>query len=577
VDAGGGAVTGAPPLASVLSDFGDALDFIVDRQESRAGGTEVGGTQLLGLLGDHLLISGASLLLGIAIALPLGLWLGHTGRGTFIPIGIANVGRAVPSLALIVFFVAYLGTGFVNVMLALALLAIPPVVANAYTGVRQADRDAVDAARGMGLGGWRIVRDVELPLALPLVFGGIRTSAVNVVATATIAPLAGVSSLGDPIISYGVYGDAGRLGGAIVVALLAVATELSLAAAQRAVTPTPLKRRTPAVKHRTLFALLGLFACMLALSACGDDEETGGTSGGGEAAQTQPSGERANAIQRDPANAQTTITVGSKNFTEQRLLGEIYAQGLAAAGFRTETELSLGDEQTAQRALSRGAIDGYPEYTGTALLSLCDVPTDQIPNDAQQAFQRARECFAEDELTAFPPTPFTSSNEVGVKEEVAERLGLRRISDLGRVDQDFTLYGSPECRQRRDCLLGLREVYDLDFRRFVPVSIDLRHDVLDRGEEVASIVFTTDPQIRREGIRLLEDDRGMFPPYNSTFVVRNEVAQQGGESLRRTVEQVQRGLTDEVMQELNARVDIDREEVRDVARAYLRESGLIAG
>jgi glycine betaine/choline ABC-type transport system substrate-binding protein/ABC-type proline/glycine betaine transport system permease subunit len=569
---------GAPPLASVLSDFGDALDFIVNKQESRAGGTEVGGTQLLGLLGDHLLISGASLLLGIAIALPLGLWLGHTGRGTFIPIGVANVGRAVPSLALIVFFVAYLGTGFVNVMFALALLAIPPVLANAYTGVRQADRDAVDAARGMGLSGWRIVRDVELPLALPLVFGGIRTSAVNVVATATIAPLAGVSSLGDPIISFGVYGDAGRLGGSIVVALLAVATELSLAAAQRAVTPTPLKRRTPAVKHRTLFALLGLFACMLALSACGDDEETSSTgTGGGEAAQTQESGERQTAIQRDPANAQTTITVGSKNFTEQRLLGEIYAQGLEAAGFRTETELNLGDERTAQRALERGTIDGYPEYTGTALLSLCDVPTDEIPNDPQQAFQRTRECFAEDDLTAFPPTPFTSSNEVGVKEEVAERNGLRRISDLARVDQDFTLYGSPECRQRTDCLLGLRQTYDLDFRRFVPVSIDLRHDVLDRGENVASIVFTTDPQNRREGIRLLEDDRGMFPPYNSTFVVRNEIAQQGGEALQRTIEQVQRGLTDEVMQELNARVDIDREEVRDVARAYLRESGLVAG
>ncbi|CAA9518000.1 MAG: ABC transporter, permease protein (cluster 13, osmolytes) [uncultured Solirubrobacteraceae bacterium] len=220
-----------------MSQFGDAIEFIFTTQESRAGGSEVGGTQLLGLLGDHLLLSGASFALGVAVALPLGLWLGHTGRGSFLPLGIANVGRAIPSLALIVFFVAYIGTGFTNVMLALALLAIPPVLANAYTGVRQVDPDAVDAARGMGMTGTEVVRRVELPLAMPLVLGGVRTSAVNVVATATIAPLAGVSSLGDPIIAYGVYGDAGRLGASIVVALVAVGSELGLAGIQRLLSP----------------------------------------------------------------------------------------------------------------------------------------------------------------------------------------------------------------------------------------------------------------------------------------------------------------------------------------------------
>lgn len=232
-------MTGAEPvLASLASDFGDALDFIFTSQESRAGGSEIGGPEILRLLWDHLLLSVAALGLGTLLALPLGLWLGHTGRGSFLPVGVANIGRAVPSIALIVFFVAYLGTGFANVMFALALLAVPPILANTYTGVRGADPDAVDAARGMGMSGVQVARRVELPLAAPLVMGGIRTSAVNVVATATIAPLAGVASLGDPIISYGVYGDAGRLGASIVVAVLAVATELGLAGVQRRVTPT---------------------------------------------------------------------------------------------------------------------------------------------------------------------------------------------------------------------------------------------------------------------------------------------------------------------------------------------------
>jgi osmoprotectant transport system permease protein len=241
VDAGGHV---SAPAASIAGDFADAFDFIFHAQESRSGGSDVGGSQLLGLLADHLALSATSIALGVAIAVPLGVWLGHTRRGTFLAVGVANIGRAVPSIALIAFFFAYLGTGFMNVALALTLLAIPPVLANTYVGIRQAEADAVDAAEGMGMTGLQVVRHVELPLAAPLVFGGVRTSAVNVVATATIAPLAGVSSLGDPIIAYGVYGDAGRLGASIVIAALAIATELGFGVIQRFADPMSTTRRS---------------------------------------------------------------------------------------------------------------------------------------------------------------------------------------------------------------------------------------------------------------------------------------------------------------------------------------------
>ena len=231
-------------IASVLSDFGDAFEFIFTERESRAGGAEIGGTQLLELLWNHFALSAVAMAVGIAVAVPVGVWLGHTRRGTFLAVGVANVGRAVPAIALIAIFFAFLGTGFLNIALALALLAIPPILANAYVGVRQVEPDAVDAARGMGMTGAQIVRRVELPLALPLVFGGIRTSAVNVVATATIAPLAGVSSLGDPIIAFGVYGESGRLGASMVVAAVAVATEVTFGLAQRLADPLPSRRRT---------------------------------------------------------------------------------------------------------------------------------------------------------------------------------------------------------------------------------------------------------------------------------------------------------------------------------------------
>ncbi|HZB07319.1 MAG TPA: ABC transporter permease [Thermoleophilaceae bacterium] len=225
-----------------MNDFVEAVKFIFDERESPAGGTQVGGlAELWELMWPHLKLSGASMAIACAIAIPLGLWLGHKRRGGFLAINASNVGRAIPSLALIAFFVAYVGVGFTNLTLALVLLAIPPILTNAYTGVSQVERDTVDAATGMGMTGKQVVRRVELPLALPLMFAGIRISAVNVVATATIAPLAGVTTLGDPIINVNTYGDEGRLAAAIVVALLAVATEVVLGMAQRVVTPRGLR------------------------------------------------------------------------------------------------------------------------------------------------------------------------------------------------------------------------------------------------------------------------------------------------------------------------------------------------
>jgi osmoprotectant transport system permease protein len=224
-----------------MNEFQDAINFIFHSRESLTGGVKVGGAEIWSLLAKHLELSFAALGLACLISVPLGLWLGHIRRGQFLAISISNIGRAVPTLALIAFFIAYFGVGFTNVMFALMLLAIPPILTNAYVGITQVDPDTVDAARGLGMTGFQMVRKVELPLALPLIFGGIRISAVNVIATATIAPLAGVVTLGNPIINAQVYGPAGRLGAAIVVAVVAVAADAGFGLLQRAVTPRALR------------------------------------------------------------------------------------------------------------------------------------------------------------------------------------------------------------------------------------------------------------------------------------------------------------------------------------------------
>jgi osmoprotectant transport system permease protein len=225
-----------------LGDFGGALDFIFNERESVSGGVQIGGIpELLGFAITHLWISVVAVTIALLIAVPLGLVLGHTGRGEFLAISTSNVGRAVPSLALLAFFIAFVGVGPTNVILVLVLLAIPPILTNTFVGVRQVDRDTVDAARGMGMTGFEIISRVRFPLALPLIFGGIKTSTVNVIATATIAPLVGVVTLGDPLVAFSVYGREGQIGASIIVAVLAIGAEVGLSAVQRAVTPAGIK------------------------------------------------------------------------------------------------------------------------------------------------------------------------------------------------------------------------------------------------------------------------------------------------------------------------------------------------
>ncbi len=321
---------------------------------------------------------------------------------------------------------------------------------------------------------------------------------------------------------------------------------------------------------RALFALLAALTLTLAVAACGDDDsDTTSADTGAEAS--------ADLIQSNPDNESVSLTVGSKNFTEQIILGEIYAQALEAAGYDVSTDLNLGDEFVALKALESGEISGYPEYTSTALTSFFDTAPEDVPGDAQAALDQAQPEFEAKGLVAYPPTPFSSANAVGMLASQAEELGITKISDL-EDHQDLTLYGAPECRERIDCLAGLEEYYGLTGLRenFTPVDIGLRYEVLDKGDADLSILFTTDAQLfTSDDYVLLEDDKGVLPAGNVTFVASQEAADEAGSDFGTTIEKVQGNLTLEVMQELNARVDIDKEKPADAAQQYLQEFGYV--
>lgn len=230
----------------VLASVEGALEFILEPQSSNVtGGAKVGGfDQVVELALKQLELTLLALALSFLAAFPLGLYLGHRGSGEVFAIAIGNVGRAIPELALIAFMAALIGVGVLNLTIALAVLGVPPILANTFVGIHQVDRATVDAARGMGMTELEVLRRVEVPLAIPTLFAGIRGATIAIVATATIAPIAGVLTLGDFILNRNVYGDDGVLAGAMAVAFLAVVLELSLAGLQRLLTSRGLKPRS---------------------------------------------------------------------------------------------------------------------------------------------------------------------------------------------------------------------------------------------------------------------------------------------------------------------------------------------
>ncbi len=342
-----------------------------------------------------------------------------------------------------------------------------------------------------------------------------------------------------------------------------------------------------------LVMLIAALALAVGVSACGggssssSSESTEAETTAPEETETEETGEepaegeeeivKGEAITSNPENAKVSLTIGSKNFPEQEILGEIYTQALAAAGFKAKSDLSLGSETVALKTLKSGQISGYPEYASTALTSFFGLEPEEVPADANEAWEKANAEFEKEGLEAFEPTPFASANAVGLLKTTAEKYHLKTISDLEGVSEKLSLYGSPECRQRIDCLAGLEKLYGLKFKEFKPVDISLRYTVLEKGQADLSILFTTDPQLaaEKEKFVILEDDKKVFPAGNIIFVTQKKVAEEAGPDYEKTILNVQKGLTLPVMQELDARVELEKETPKAAATAYLEAAGYV--
>ncbi len=328
-------------------------------------------------------------------------------------------------------------------------------------------------------------------------------------------------------------------------------------------------------RFNPILALLAVLCLGLTFAACGgDDESSSGGGGGSSSSGSEPAGNEIQPV--DGADAKPAITIGSKNFTEQFILGEIYSQALEAGGFTVKRQLNLGSELIAHKSLQSGKIDAYPEYTGTALTSFFGVKTTDVPRDADEAYEQTKEGFAKENITALPHTPFENTFRLGMTKETNEKLGgIKTTSELKGKEGDLSISGFPECKQRDDCLIGVEKTYDLKFGKFV--ASEQKYQVLSSGDADIAFVFTTDGDLASGKYVTIDDDKKFFPPYNITFAIRNEALENIGPDGQKIIEEVQKPLTEKVMQELNARVDVDKEKPEEAAKSYLESAGFVPG
>jgi osmoprotectant transport system substrate-binding protein len=308
--------------------------------------------------------------------------------------------------------------------------------------------------------------------------------------------------------------------------------------------------------HRPIGALASVLAST-ALVACG-----GGSAGTSTAPRSAP-------IAHSGRNASTEVVVGATGSPEQRVLAQVDAEGLRAAGFKARVQGGFGGAADALDAIGTASIDVYPDYADGLLAAVGARPG---PRDA---LGRLRARLANRDAEALPGAAFTKGAGVVVAARTARRLHLRRISDLKSNARHLRLAGPRGCQRRPGCLPALRRAYGLRFRRFIGVRRDLVHEPIRTGLAAAAIVPTTDPRIGRGREVLLRDDRHAFPGSPVVVVVRREVAREGGTALGNAIERAGSALTVPLMQELAARVEFDQRPSAAVASRYLRASGLV--
>jgi osmoprotectant transport system permease protein len=493
--------------------------------------------ELAGLLAQHVLLVGASTIVAVAIGVPLGIFAARRPRLSAPIVGLANIVQTVPSLAMFGFLLPVPFIGGIGTRAAIAVLilyGLLPIVRTTITGITGIDPAIREAGVAMGMTGGELLRLVELPLAMPSIAAGIRVAAVVGVGSATIAAAIGAGGFGEYIYrGLSMVDSTVILAGAVPAALLALAVDAGLLWVERQLST----RRRSASRRTVLAAGTATLAVMIVSGAT-----VAGRSNG-------------------------AIVVGSKNFTEQVILGEVVAQTIERdTGLPVQRRLNLGGTLICDRALTTGDIDVYVEYTGTALTAVFHRP---VTTSADAAYEDVRQQYARTGRTLLPALGFDNTFAILVRGQDARSLGLQTIDDAARVAPGWRAGFGYEFLERPDGYPGLANAYGLRFKG-EPHVMDLslsyralssRQVDLIAGDATAGLIPALD-------LVQLEDSRHYFPPYAAAPVARAQTLLRYPQ-VRKSLEHLGGKITAADMRRLNYAVDVEHKDVAQIVAEFL--------
>lgn len=506
--------------------------------------------QILSLIGTHLWLSILAVFIAIMIGIPLGILISKEPKLSKPIIGITNIIQAIPSLALLGFLIPFIGIGSTPAIVMVVLYSLLPIVKNTYTGLTNIDADILEAAKGIGLTQSQTMKKVQLPLAFPMIMAGIRISAVTAVGLMTIAAFVGAGGLGYLVFSGIQTVDNNMiLAGAIPACILALLIDFLVGKLEHSLSYTN-KRKTSLSKssHKIAKRLLIAFSCLILIGA-------------------------GIITFYSRAEANDKIVIGSKNFSEQLILGNMLADLIEAkTNLDVERKLNLGGTQVAFSALKNGNIDMYVDYTGTGLVDILKKSPDSDPDRVYQIVQKEfKKKYA---IELLNPLGFNNTYALAVRQDTANQYGLNTISDLAKVSNQFILGPTIEFPNRKDGLIGLSKTYNMQFKDVKAVDGGLRYTALNKKKSDVIDAFSTDGLLEAFKLKVLKDDKQFFPPYYAVPMVKSETLKEHPE-LKKVMNSLSGKLTDEKIRELNYKVDSLKQSPEKVAKDFLIKEGFI--
>ncbi|WP_042455879.1 ABC transporter permease/substrate-binding protein [Neobacillus dielmonensis] len=492
------------------------------------------GDLLSGLI-QHIEISFIALFFALVIAIPLGIYLTRKKKAAEIVIGIAAVFQTIPSLALLGLLIPLVGIGTVPTIIALVIYALLPILRNIYTGIKEVDPNLIEAAKGLGMNNRRLLVRVELPLAMPVIMAGIRTAMVLIIGTATIAALIGAGGLGD-LITVGISRNDTNLIllGAIPAALLALFFDFLL----RQMEKMSFKKSLISIASVIVVAFL-----IISVSSF-----------------SQPK--------------KADLIIGGKLGAEPEILMNMYKQLIEKnSSLSVELKPNMGGTTFVYNALKSGSIDIYPEFTGTVIADLLK----EQPKSTNQSevYQQAKDGLLHKlGFVLLKPMKFNDTYALAVPASLAKQYNLKAISDLKPIEGTVKAGFTPEFPEREDGYLGIQKIYGIQFSTITIMQPELRYAAIKSGEINVVDAYSTDSELQRNNLVVLEDDQHLFPPYQGAPLLKKETLKEYPE-LEEILNKLSGQITDDEMRKMNYEVAVNKKKASAVAREFLEKNNLL--